>query len=700
MTDSANVIRLEPDVKRHVRARLARLSAPVHKMHDVGQKTLSDLLLHFFDAADDALFDLADKAKTNAEQNSYFDAMREVRVQRKSIERRLFDVIDEAFARLVGTDDRDQQVGSGELSAEALSLVGNDDLEQMVALESTINRASAKLQPQSAPLLRTLGKLTGMKLEQEQYPYGAFYLCHGAMSQFKSLDVEIKPKLTLFRLFEQVVINKLDDINQAILTSLASQGIAVDTMDAGPSVQKPQVSSPTPSALPADAGQRELLTLLSFVQKLPLSASSPNGVDVERVLTTVQHRRGVELTLSRIEKETINLVQMLFRFILQSNDMAQPMQELICRLQVPVLKVALIDPSFLTDKKHAARRLLNQFAAVAAQWQDGDAEGRSQSLYNFMRSSVERILARFDVNVSVFAEVLADFTSVMEKEKRLAIVQEKRTVDAEDGKAKAAQARQHVAAEIAAKTEGKELSPMVSALINGPWNNVLFVTGLKHGFGSSQWNEQLKVLSDLVYSVQPCAGQAQRKQLIALIPELMQRMRAGLDAISYNPFEVEELFAAVGQIHLQRIRDGADQVDSGNPQPAPQHIQEAAEKKPQVGTANIADPDTDATLPADDPHIVAVSTFSHGAWFDLTTLAGEAHRCRLAAYIKPTDKYIFVDRSGVKVAEQTRNELALALKQGRLAPLDNNMLFDKALESVVTSLRKVHNAMPLDNEPK
>jgi hypothetical protein len=45
----------------------------------------------------------------------------------------------------------------------------------------------------------------------------------------------------------------------------------------------------------------------------------------------------------------------------------------------------------------------------------------------------------------------------------------------------------------------------------------------------------------------------------------------------------------------------------------------------------------------------------------------------------------------MKVAENTQQELALALKNGFIRPLDNSMLFDRALETVVSSLRKSPN---------
>lgn len=701
MVDRANVVRLEPDVKRHVRARLARLPAQVRAFHETGEKALAGLLLRYFDASDDALFDLADKAPTNAEQNAYFDAMRELRVQRKDIERAIFDSVDELFARLVGSDERDQAGSRDEVSAEQLASADQHELGQMVALEATINRVSARQSMQVEPLLRGLGAMTGKEITAEQYPFGVHNLCHAAMDEFKALTVDIKAKLMLFQLFEGLVINELSGLNQELVQCLRAEGV-----DSAPDASEPEEVAGSSAALRLDPGRRELLSLLSFVQKLPLNASGPNGLDVERVLATVQHRRGVQLHLSRVEQETISLVQMLFRFILQGQEIAEPMQEQLCRLQVPVLKVALLDSDFLANKKHPVRRLLNEMATVAAEWQAGS--DRAEAVFQLMRASVERVLARFDANTAVFSDVLANFTSVIEKEKHNALVQEKRTVDAEDGKARAAQARQHVAAEIGAKTQGKTLPQVVSALINGPWSNVLFVTSLKYGFASPQWRTQLKVLADLVWSVQPTLSADERKQLAQLAPELMARLRSGLDSVSYNPFEVEELFLELDQLHWSLIRGevsavskDAHQVRSAGALKADDRRDAADDGAVAVAVAEGASGDTEESdqLPADDPHLIAVSAFTHGAWFDLTCATGQTWRCRLAAYIKPTDKYIFVDRNGVKVAEQSRNELALSLKHGRLSPLDNNMLFDKALESVVSSLRKNHVATPWDKKP-
>src|SRR5690606_4341615 len=99
-------------------------------------------------------------------------------------------------------------------------------------------------------------------------------------------------------------------------------------------------------------------------------------------------------------------------------------------------------------------------------------------------------------------------------------------------------------------------------------------------------------------------------------------------------------------------------------------------------------------LLATDPHMQTVSGFAPGSWFDLTSDEGNVLRCRLAATIKATGKYIFVNRSGMKVAEKTQQDLALALKAGNLKIIDNSMLFDRALESIVSGMRKGNRKPP------
>ena len=61
-------------------------------------------------------------------------------------------------------------------------------------------------------------------------------------------------------------------------------------------------------------------------------------------------------------------------------------------------------------------------------------------------------------------------------------------------------------------------------------------------------------------------------------------------------------------------------------------------------------------------------------------------RCRLAAIIKDLDQFMFVNRSGARVAIYSRLELAHALRDEVMTPLDHGPLFERALQYVVGSI--------------
>jgi hypothetical protein len=61
-------------------------------------------------------------------------------------------------------------------------------------------------------------------------------------------------------------------------------------------------------------------------------------------------------------------------------------------------------------------------------------------------------------------------------------------------------------------------------------------------------------------------------------------------------------------------------------------------------------------------------------------------RCRLAAIIRDLDQFMFVNRTGARVAVYTRLELAHALREEQMKPLEQGPLFERALQHVVGSI--------------
>lgn len=70
----------------------------VTRIRDTVVAGLGDLLQGAFDAVDDSLFELANNARSNNEQNRYFEAMREIRIKRKGVERHFQNTVAQFFA--------------------------------------------------------------------------------------------------------------------------------------------------------------------------------------------------------------------------------------------------------------------------------------------------------------------------------------------------------------------------------------------------------------------------------------------------------------------------------------------------------------------------------------------------------------------------------------------------------------------------
>ena len=95
--------------------------------------------------------------------------------------------------------------------------------------------------------------------------------------------------------------------------------------------------------------------------------------------------------LHKLDQQVLDIVTMLFDFVLEDSLMPDSMKVLLVRLQIPVLQIAILDKTFLTNRRHPARVLINNLSRAAVRWADvGDYS--SDSVYGMIRKSVERIL--------------------------------------------------------------------------------------------------------------------------------------------------------------------------------------------------------------------------------------------------------------------------------------------------------------------
>ncbi|MCQ4179641.1 DUF1631 domain-containing protein, partial [Klebsiella pneumoniae] len=120
-----------------------RLPVALISVRDKAAQQLRQALQSLFDNADDSLFEIADRASSNVEQNAFFEAMRDLRMKRRNIERGFLQQLFEAFAKL-----NQYEIGKppvlDNVSFDSLSLVQNDELEESVAVDTMVAKVMSR----------------------------------------------------------------------------------------------------------------------------------------------------------------------------------------------------------------------------------------------------------------------------------------------------------------------------------------------------------------------------------------------------------------------------------------------------------------------------------------------------------------------------------------------------------------------------
>ncbi|WP_439887538.1 DUF1631 domain-containing protein [Pseudomonas sp. MBLB4123] len=741
---------------------VGRLPVALIQVRDKAAQQLKQALQALFDNADDTLFEMADRATSNAEQNAFFEAMRDLRLKRKNIERGFLQKVFESFSSLnqyeIGTPPALDAV-----SFDSLSLVQNDELEETVALDAMVAKVMSRDSMAVGHLSTRLNALVSKKLDDRSNPLGPAALCEFFLEACSGLGVEIKVKLIIFKLFEKYVLGDLDQLYAEANQALAAAGVLPELKSAPVRRQtgRPAGTMPgereaggAPAAgdydeqsvqevfgalqqllsqargsvvprreTPAGAqpiSSHDLMRLLSYMQqRAPAQASDDFDLreQLGSLLSRASAKSGKARVVGEVDEDVINLVAMLFEFILDDRTLPDSLKALIGRLQIPMLKVAVLDKTFFGRGSHPARRLLNEIASAALGWSEQD-DAQRDSLYQKIEQVVQRLLNDFVDDPAIFSELLADFLAFTGDERRRSELLEQRTRDAEEGSARAELARRQVEQALNERLLGKTLPEVVVRLLQEAWSKVLLLTCLKHGVESAEWRAALATMDDLVWSVTPHEDAEARLRLLELVPGLLKALREGMASAAFDPFSTGEFFGQLEALHVQafqRFKQPLVEVEAelDEEQRAAlaevgidlpllelpnEDVEPEAEALPMVavveeivlqapGQQRSTEPEV--TLPDDDESLLQVDNLRVGSWVEFQEDDEHKLRCKLAAVIKPTGKYIFVNRTGMKVLEKTRMGLAVEFRRCAIRLLDDALLFDRALESVIGNLRRL-----------
>jgi len=263
---------------------------------------------------------------------------------------------------------------------------------------------------------------------------------------------------------------------------------------------------------------------------------------------------------------------------------------------------------------------------------------------------------------------------------------------------------------------------------------------LKEGPGSNAWKQAINTIDVLLWTVQPHEHTGDKDRLATVNPRLLNNLRKAFRIASVDKAEIDQLITQLQRVQddtfpgevLEEPEQGNDASNDtaeateeggiGEEQPiansgvrflaagefeqetsreaeaskagalvtktqADKADRETATAEPEQAAAASGDAAGDDKLADDDSYLRRVDALGVGMWVEFIGQNGNNTRCRLAAKINAIDKYIFVNRQGVKVVEKTRLGLALELRDGTVSIVSDGLLFSRALEAVIGNLR-------------
>ena len=428
---------------------------------------------------------------------------------------------------------------------------------------------------------------------------------------------------------------------------------------------------------------------------------------------------GATARMGQADSMVIDVVAMLFDYILDDKNLPDAIKALVGRLQIPVLKVALADPSFFGKRNHPARRLLNLLAFAGIGWDE--SLGHEDALYRKVESVVERVLNEYQDSQELFSELLQDFETFLGKEQQEAARRAEVSAQLAQSRERLVAAKDAVRREVRNRIEREGVPALIRDFLGSYWRGVLLLNYIKEGDGSVAWKRSLVFMDNLLWSVEPKADAQERTRVIKVLPNLLQVLQEGMEKVSMPVNERHHFLAQLAGYHARIMNEDSPLANAlqqqGSvhdylrdpmarppvPPAAPSEEQEEAvlartlqhlvdEGALQVEEVTLEEEldSTENVSIADlqDEYIDKVRNLQVGNWVEMEDETGAPMRVKLSWVSPVTSRYLFVNRKGHMVSNLHEVTLVAAFQCGKARAIEEAPVMDRAVTKVVEGLRQ------------
>lgn len=390
-----------------------------------------------------------------------------------------------------------------------------------------------------------------------------------------------------------------------------------------------------------------------------------------------------------------------------------PVQQLVRALEPALLRLALADPRFFSDRKHPARRLLEQMTQRSMAWQAVDAPGFT-AFVEPLQQAVDVLLSTRTTGAEPFAFALRTLEEAWDERQGI----EKRQREKAVRSLLAAEQRNLLAVklgkEVCDRAEASGAAHEVVTFLRGPWAQVMAQARLTDTTGDPDPGGYSELVTELLWTTMPEVARANLSRLAKAVPPLLEKLREGLASIDYPRAKTEGFFQRLLELHRDAIqpapvapaRRTREQLEAefriGDDAAlwlAPSEAQDSGFMDTQG--AAPARPLFEATQPAFSHTVSATSpaalpprgaylppaTIETGAWVELR-VHGKWVRSQLTWASPHGTLYMFTNAGSSERQSMTRRTLEQMLMEGSMRLVSGPTVVDEALDAVAeTAMR-------------
>lgn len=313
------------------------------------------------------------------------------------------------------------------------------------------------------------------------------------------------------------------------------------------------VTQPQPGnfAGPGSSLAHDGMGLLDAAGTSSLSAGGMNGMMAVNLIRA--HRDELRQASSgKLDHMVIDVVGSLFDQILSDPKVSPQMARQIARLQLPVLRVALIDPEFFSSRRHPVRRFVNRIASLSCAFEDFD-DGAGKEFLERVKALVQDIVEGDFDQLDVYSSKLTEIETFIDSQTQ-GTAQSSGMASVLETKESELRVQQRYMMQLQSALADITMPDYLRDFVSQVWSQALVLAVRQQGADSERAKRFRLVGRDLVMSVQPKSSPLMRKNFLAQLPALMKDLTEGMKAVGWPEAAQKQFFGKLVPSHAESLK--------------------------------------------------------------------------------------------------------------------------------------------------